>query len=552
MLDFLKDIFLFDSKSPISFTSLYFWIFFAVVFIGYTLFCKNNLVRSIYLLLVSLFFYYKTSGLFFILLIITTLINYFVGNWIYKSKKKRQKTVFLCVSIVLNLLILSYFKYSYFVAGTINNIFGTNFEVHDYLMDLANNLTGSNFNASRIILPAGISFYMFQTMSYTIDIYKEKLAPAKNIIDFGFFVSFFPLLVAGPIVRAADFIPQIYKKYELSRYEFGLALFIILRGLIKKVVFADYIAVNFVDRVFVNPTMYSGFENFMATIAYSLQVYMDFSAYSDIAIGIALLMGFRVRENFNSPYKSKNCGEFWKRWHISLSSWLKDYLYIPLGGNRNLSSGSYINIALLFVIFGLMSKSIIVSIILLILPITLFLIARYVPKTQKSISSNTNLMITMLLGGLWHGSSWNFLIWGGLNGLGIVFYKFWKKISPYENINKWWANTLKIAITFLFITFTRIFFRAENLEKANLVMKQIWNNFNITIIPDILIAYWKVWALLILGFITHWLSGKLKNSIRDKFINFPIWAQGIIVILVVFGVYQAVCSDMQSFIYFQF
>lgn len=552
MVEFLKEIFLYSNKSPLNFTSLYFWVFFAIVFLVYTLFCKNNFIRSLYLLIVSLFFYYKTSGLFFIILIISTIINYFTGEWIYRSNKKTNKTIFLAISVTINLLILSYFKYSYFAADTINHIFGTKITIHDYLLELTNNISGSKFDASRILLPAGISFYMFQTMSYTIDIYKDKLTPIKNIIDFGFFVSFFPQLVAGPILRASEFIPQIYKKYEISKYDFGLAIFIILRGLIKKIVFADYIAVNFVDRVFTNPSMYSGFESLMATIAYSLQVYMDFSAYSDIAIGIALLMGFRIPENFRSPYKAKNCGEFWKRWHISLSTWLKDYLYIPLGGNKNFSHGSYINICLLFVIFGLMAKNVLIIAMLLLILLILFIIARYVPQSRKTIASNTNLMITMLLGGLWHGSNWNFIIWGGLNGIGIVIYKFWKKISPYENINKYWANILKIAITFTFITFTRIFFRAENLEKANSIMKQIWNNFNFSIIPNIILAYWKVWVILVIGFVLHWLSDTFKNNLRNKFINSPIWLKGIVVIIVVFAIYQAICSDMQAFIYFQF
>ncbi|MDR2836124.1 MAG: MBOAT family protein [Bacteroidales bacterium] len=552
MIEYLKNIFLFDPKTPLGFTSLYFWIFFTIVFLGYYLINKNNFIRSLYLLLVSLFFYYKTSGVFFILLIFSTLFNYWFGNIIYNKEKISSKKIFLALSIFVNLLVLSYFKYTFFIIGTINHIFGTNIIPYDYIMDFVNIFSGSNFNVSKILLPAGISFYMFQTMSYTIDIYKNKIVPVKNIVDFGFFVSFFPLLVAGPILRASEFIPQIYKKFQLSRYEFGMAIFLILKGFVKKIMIGDYLAVNFIDRVFSNPARYSGFENFMATISYSLQVYMDFSAYSDIAIGIALLMGFRIPANFNSPYKAKNVGDFWKRWHISLSSWLKDYLYIPLGGNRNASTGTFVNIGLFFLIFGLMAKNLYVSLILLIIPLFLFILSYFVPKTKKFIITNTNLMITMLLGGLWHGSSWNFLIWGGLNGAGIVVYKLWKKISPYEKINRWWAYVIKIVITFSFITFTRIFFRAKDLETAKSLMSQIWNNFNISGISKIITGYYKIWIILILGFASHWLSYDLKNKWKDKFINAPHWVQVIIVVLTIFIVYQSICSDMQAFIYFQF
>jgi D-alanyl-lipoteichoic acid acyltransferase DltB (MBOAT superfamily) len=194
-------------------------------------------------------------------------------------------------------------------------------------------------------------------MSYAIDIYRKQLRPVKSIFDFGFYVSFFPQLVAGPIVRASEFIPQIYQPYSVTKKEFGLALFWIINGLLKKFLLADYIAVNFIDRVFDNPVMFSGFENLMALYGYSLQVYADFSGYTDIAIGIALMLGFRLPKNFNSPYKADNCGEFWKRWHISLSSWLKDYLYIPMGGNRGGSIFSYVALSMIVIFIYLISGS---------------------------------------------------------------------------------------------------------------------------------------------------------------------------------------------------
>ena len=319
------------------------------------------------------------------------------------------------------------------------------------------------------------------------------------------FVSFFPQLVAGPIVRASEFIPQLYKKYSLSYQEFGYALFIILKGLFKKMFIGDYIALNLVDRVFANPTGFSGFENLAALFGYSLQVYVDFSGYTDIAIGVALLLGFRLPKNFNSPYKATNVGNFWKRWHISLSSWLKDYLYIPLGGNR-----------------------------------------------RGRIMTDVNLMITMLLGGLWHGASWQFLVWGGLNGVGILVYKQWKRISPYEKSNHWLARFWKIFNTFVFITFTRIWFRSESMEKANQLIRPITQEFNVRIIPEVLWSYKLVFAVMTLGYITHWVPQHWKVNLINRFINTPTWAKVLITILVVFTIYQSWSAELQPFIYFQF
>ena len=201
----------------------------------------------------------------------------------------------------------------------------------------------------------GISFFTFQTISYSIDVYRGSIKPVTRLTDYGFFVSFFPQLVAGPIVRASQFIPQMYKDYSVSREEFGLAMFMILKGLVKKLLIGDFIAVNMIDRVFANPVSYSGFENLMGLYGYSLQVYCDFSGYTDMATGLALLMGFHLPVNFNSPYKAKNVGEFWKRWHMSLSSWLKDYLYIPMGGNRRASVFTYISLTVILVVVVLLS-----------------------------------------------------------------------------------------------------------------------------------------------------------------------------------------------------
>ncbi|HNQ68913.1 MAG TPA: MBOAT family O-acyltransferase [Bacteroidales bacterium] len=551
-MEYINSIFSYDPASPMIFTRFFFWGFFAVVLLGYSLISNKITLRSLYLLVLSLFFYYKSSGFFFFLIIFSTFVDFYIGKWIYASEKVNTRRLLLALSVFVNLLLLSYFKYTFFFTEAINEMFGTNFVAKDYLSEFTNLLTGSHFDTAKIFLPVGISFFTFQTMSYTLDIFNRKLEPVKSIIDFGFYVSFFPQLVAGPIVRAKEFIPQIYKKFELSRYEFGLALFMILKGLMKKIMIGDYIAVNFVDRVFANPDMYTGFESMMAMIGYSLQVYVDFSGYTDIAIGVALLMGFRLSQNFNSPYKAKNCGEFWSRWHISLSSWLKDYLYIPLGGNRNATKGTWINFALILGVFILLASNKWATIAIIAFAVIIILLMRFFPSAKKNIIANINLMITMLFGGLWHGSSWNFLIWGGLNGLGIVVYKYWRKISPWEKYNNVIATIWKITITLGFITLTRVFFRAPDIKIATTMLKRMFNNFSVEFVPQIITAYYKVWLMMLFGFVTHWLSYNFKDKWRDRFINLPHWSQAIVSAIIIFIVYQSICADMQAFIYFQF
>lgn len=393
---------------------------------------KRAQMRNAYLMAVSLLFYYKTSGLFVGLLLLVTCSDFFIAQRIYACSEKWKKRLWLTLSVTLDLGILCYFKYSYFFADIIGQIFSIHIEVTNIAAEWFNAAAGSPvFSVDRIILPVGISFYTFQVISYTADVYRGLIKPVRNILDFGFYVSFFPQLVAGPIVKASDFIPQLYRRYFLSRRMFGLAIFMILGGLTKKIILSDYLALNFIDRVFANPLLFTGFENLAALFLYSLQVYADFSGYTDIAIGLSLLMGFHLPRNFNSPYKAENCSNFWKRWHISLSRWLQNYLYIPLGGNRNITFGTYFWIATLTLSALILSGSIWVAAGALLLAVSVIVTAWRCPDRRRKIYANLNSMITMLLGGLWHGASLNFLIWGGLNGVGMIVYKFWRDASPW-------------------------------------------------------------------------------------------------------------------------
>ena len=614
LIRFLKDVFAFDVNSPLLFTQFYFWAFFAIVFAVFSLLQNKILLRNTFLCFVSLFFYYKTSGLFVLILIFTTLFNFYNAKLIYNEKKNTRKKWHLTLGLIINLFILCYFKYSYFFTDVINNIFGTNFQIFDAFAWIGNVITGENrFDISNILLPVGISFYTFQNISYIVDVFRERVKPVENMLNFGFYVSFFPQLVAGPIVRANEFIPQLYKPYFLSRKQFGIAIFWILNGLAKKIILSDYIAVNFVDRVFENPTMFSGFENLVALFGYSVQVYADFSGYTDIAIGVAMLMGFYLPKNFNSPYKATNAGNFWKRWHISLSKWLQDYLYIPMGGNRNATFASYLCIISISLIAIILSGSIWVALILIIIYTSILIVAYYYPERRRKIQTNINLSNTMLLGGLWHGASWNFMIWGGLNGLGIIIYKFWKdaniyirtlvlllftillgilaKIwpSPLFNIGLIWIGILftgtlirliykllngkcpfrKLEIcwailqTFVFVSFTRLYFRSgSNLDPseaneaawntARNMITQIGSKWNLDLIPDIIYAYRYVFSLIIIGLIIHWLPDNFKRRYRISFAKLPFAVMAILVVFCIFIIYQFITADLQKFIYFQF
>ena len=495
------NIFSFSLDKPLLFGQYLFLMLFTIMFGFYALLHKHNRIRNGYLLAFSLFFYYKCSGFYFILLLISTILDYIFGFKIFNSSGWRRR-FFLFLSIMTNLGLLFYFKYSYFIVDSINYLMGSNIQALNFMASFSNNLFQTEFSVSEIILPVGISFYTFQTLSYSIDIYRGKIEPCGRLLDFAFFVSFFPQLVAGPIVRAIDFLPQINKPYSLSRKGFGNAVFLIVTGLVKKVVISDYISVNFVDRVFDNPEIYSGFMNLMAVYGYSIQIYCDFSGYSDMAIGLAALLGFKLPINFNNPYKSKSITEFWRRWHISLSTWLRDYLYISIGGNRKGKIRTYIN-----------------------------------------------LLITMLLGGLWHGAALKFIIWGGIHGLGLAFHKLWLSVVKVKKNLLW--SLLSMLLTFHFVAFCWMYFRAIDIKTVQSMIHQIFYDFDLTEISSCIQGYWKPFSFILFGFVIHLLPSKFKLYLKKSFSSTPIYIQVLMISLLIFLIYQAKSAEIQPIIYFQ-
>jgi D-alanyl-lipoteichoic acid acyltransferase DltB (MBOAT superfamily) len=496
------DYFSYNTQNPLLFTRPAFWIFLLVVYAIFSIIYKKTFWRNTWLFVVSVFFYYKSSGLFFILLLLSIVVNFIIGNKLFKAKADRHKRFWVVLSVVYNLMWLVYFKYTYFFSDLLNSWFDIHLEVKDWLVMGVNSVSNSHFDASVILLPAGISFYTFQIISYIVDLYRGDVKPIKNILDFGFYVSFFPQLIAGPIVRASSFVPQMYSGYKVHKDEASQALFLILNGLIKKIVIADYISVNFVDRVFDSPLSYSGVENLLAIYGYSIQIYCDFSGYTDIAIGLALWMGFRLPINFNSPYKALNITDFWRRWHMSLSSWLKDYLYIPLGGNRKGEGRTYINI-----------------------------------------------IATMVLGGLWHGANIRFVIWGALHGVFLAIHKLWMRLFPQKIFKR---DIIKLIITFHLVTFAWIAFRASSMQTVIDMLSQIFTDFKGAFIFDILKAYNVVIALIFIAFAIHWLPKSIKNMYKGKFVDMPIYLKVIVTLFVIIILSIFSSADVQPFIYFQF
>lgn len=480
----LSKYFIFDEKAPLLFNSGTFLILFTCFLLLFLLLKKQTQLRKIWTIAFSIFFYYKCSNFYFWILIVSTVIDYSLGFLIYNASHPLKKKFYLCLSLLSNLGLLAYFKYT------------------NFFIDIVNDL-GAEFNNIAIFLPIGISFYTFQTLSYSIDIYRGNLKPEKNFWDFAFFVSFFPQLVAGPIVRAIDFLPQLKNKLGLTKQDLGKAVFLIGNGLFKKAVISDYISSNFVDRIFENPGLYNGLENLLGVYGYSLQIYCDFSGYSDMAIGIALLLGFKLPDNFNYPYKSASITEFWRKWHISLSSWLKDYLYISLGGNRKGTIRTYIN-----------------------------------------------LTITMLLGGLWHGANWKFVLWGAMHGVMLVIEKI---IHRFWNVKKSvFSKFIGVFITFHFVSFAWIFFRAASFDSAILVINQIMNNFDLFADYKTLEQYKNLLFMILLGFVLHFNFESIIKKYQNILSDSPLLIKAFYLAFISWLTIQISNADVIPFIYFQF
>ena len=534
--------FLYDSKNPLLFNNGFFVYFFTLFILLFFALRNHHKARRYVFCLFSLYFFYKASGWFVGLVLVSAVVDFFLSNAIYREESKSKKKFLLVLSILFNLGMLFYFKYT------------------DFFIEISNSLFDTKFNPLNLILPIGISFYTFENLSYTVDVYRGEFKPANKFSDYLLFLAFFPKLMMGPIVRAHDFVPQINEPYVISERDFAKGFFLIISGLIKKLVISDYITLNMVDYMFDNPALHTGVENLMAVYGYAMVIYCDFSGYSEIAIGIALWLGFKIPPNFMSPYQSLNITEFWRRWHISLSTWLKDYLYIPLGGNRNFSVASFIFVGGFLVGSFIMGVELfhlsnlwaaVVSAVLLLI----FIIPALITRKTSGIAANFNLLTTMLLGGFWHGASWNFIIWGAIHGVGLGIHKIWMLLTDKSLSSLNQSRIYKIIsgiLTFHFVCFAWIFFKAEDLEIAKTMIYQIFNNFDISVFGPFYDNYKGVVWMILAAMVLHLIPDNLADKViaRTKTIPMVIYILVFFLFLILYGYFKSAEQVMP--IYLQF
>ncbi|HSZ24914.1 MAG TPA: MBOAT family O-acyltransferase [Cytophagaceae bacterium] len=479
----------YDSNNPLLFNSSFFMYFFLFFFVAYFFTYKVISIRLVVVVVFSFYFIYKACGLYLFFLLLAAVIDFNLSNFIYATSKQSTRKLLLVISILLNLGLLFYFKYT------------------NFFIEIINDIQGGSIEPFNLILPIGISFYTFENLSYTIDVYQNKFKPVNKFIDYLFFLSFFPKLMMGPIVRASDFIPQIRKEINLSDKDVATGFFLILTGLFKKVVISDFIYANIVSFVFEAPGRYTGLECLIAVYGYALVIYCDFSGYSDMAIGIARWMGLTIDKNFEAPYQSSNITIFWRKWHISLSNWLRDYLYIPLGGNR-----------------------------------------------KGKVRTYLNLLFTMILGGLWHGASWNFVLWGFMHGVALAVHKFFtgKNRADESLSGSGVKKFFGIVLTFHFVCFIWIFFKCITLDDSLLMVHQIFMNFHIETLSEFLPHYRNVILVILLGYVLHFLPLKLNDKIIQMVSSTGWLWKGIVAVLVLMWIAYFKQAEPIMPVYLQF
>jgi len=496
-IDFSKllQLFTYQEGDPLLFSTSFFIFFFFTLLVLYKIFAYKKSLRIFTLIFFSLFFYYKAVGDYFLILVIMTIANYYSGQILGSLKEGTGNRKFLFVlTLVVNLGVLGYFKYT------------------NFFIQIINDISSGHIDALDIFLPIGISFYTFKGLSYVIDIYMGTFQPVKSFRDFSLYMFFFADLLIGPIDRASKLLPQIQSEINVPRENIGKGTYLIMAGLFKKIVIADFIGLNFVDRVFGDPTRYTGVENLLASYAYTLQLYTDFSGYTDMAIGVALLLGFNIMDNFNAPFKATSIADFWRRWHITLSSWLLDYLFAPLQMKlRNLR------------IYG----------------------------------TAIALFVTFFLIGFWHGAAWTFVFFGTLHGLYIVISVFLKKPKTllYNKLKLSNTKLLKffqILITFHLVVFAFIFFRAFSIESGWEVVGQIVSFFQAGVFMQFVNAYPMIIILMVIGYVLHFLPESWERWTESFVVKMPIVVQALLLTAMILLVVQFKFAGLQPNIYFQF
>jgi alginate O-acetyltransferase complex protein AlgI len=480
-------------QHPLLFNSVMFFILFAAFYLIYIIAFRNVKVRNILLLIFSLYFYFKVSGIAVILLLVIATSDYFIGWGIAGLKKKSGKTLLLLLALFIDLGCLIYFKYSNFFLQTLADIQGLKTPV---VLDL--------------IATIGLSYFVFKSLTYIFDLYREIIeTPEKNYINYVLYVSFFPNVLMGPIAKAADLLPQIKNKLVINRELIGKGFFLIMCGAFKKIFIADFLAGNFVDRVFDAPDYFTGFESLMASYGYTIQLYFDFSGYTDIVIGIACLLGFSILPNFNKPFAAVNVTDFWRRWHMTLSAWLRDYLFTPM----SLKMRNWKNAGLIIAI-----------------------------------------IITFLICGFWHDAKITFIIWGGLHGLAMAWDIMTNKIRAKikKKVNRPIYNFISIFITFHFICFSFLIFRAADVKAAITMYTKIFTSVDFSLAPQWINLYMNPFIILILGLVLHYTPMKWNTSLMNTYTKFHWSLKAISVALAFIIIYQMFSAQSQPFLYLTF
>ncbi|MGO8798284.1 MAG: MBOAT family O-acyltransferase [Roseiarcus sp.] len=449
---------------------------------------QQNLLKKIVLLALSLAFYAAWDWRFVFLLFASGAISFLGGAYLDAAAARPFRGLILALCVALDLAILGYFKYLNFLVAQLLNL------AHALGFDLP-------LDYVNVTLPVAISFLTFHAISYVVDVYRGRVAASRSPLDVLLYQSFFPHLVAGPIVRAHEFLPQLQRPARPGDFSLGENLLLILGGLFKKMVIANYLAVHFVDGVFTDPSQFSRVDLIVATYAYALQIYCDFSAYTDIAIGVAALFGYRFPQNFNQPYRALGFSDFWRRWHMTLSVWLRDYLYIPLGGNRH-----------------------------------------------GGFQTTRNLMITMILGGIWHGANWTFLIWGALHAVALTADHNWRRSRAYEKVSDRLAyKVVAWFATFHFVCLAWIFFRSPSLDEAGQFLAGLWSDNGAAITLP-----WIVAPLLLAGAATHLMPEATRRTMGAAFDRQGVAGQIALGFAALYAIIVMAPPSSAPFIYFRF
>ncbi len=475
------------------FPTIDFAVFFVIVFSVNWMLRRWPLPWKVFMLAASYFFYGYWDWRFILLLAGSSVFNHGVALGMQRCAAVRRRKALLVLAVVFNLGVLGFFKYSRFLAEQVLHVWLQLDLDIEYWFPLLDYVGG-------VILPVGISFFTFQALSYVLDVYRGSMPPAASLLDFALYLAFFPQLVAGPIVRARDLVPQIHRPRVAPVLDTGRAACLILGGLFKKIVIANFLAESIVDRVFANPGFYGAWDTLFAVYAYAIQIYCDFSAYSDIAIGLCLLLGVHIPLNFDAPYWSDTIQGFWRRWHMSLSYFLRDYLYIPLGGSRCRESKVY-----------------------------------------------RNLMITFLLGGLWHGAGWTFIVWGGLHGLYLCVERLLVRTRRRPPGNGWLALLGRRLLVWHLVCLAWLFFRCATFADAWAMLGNLtrWN-----VAPQVLSLPMAI--VLLAGYASQGLDGDRIASWWDAFRRLPGWGQGMLAGVLLTVILALGPSGVAPFIYFQF